>query len=90
MKPVKSVVTAFYQGGTKVQMKLAQTRLEVESEMERARKEMRDAKLEEVNDNPEVEDSYIFFTRNNLMFYNVMTPKEKTLVEVITPKLVTG
>jgi hypothetical protein len=82
-KPIKSKITIFYQGGTKLKASLPLERGLVEAEMFAARKDNRDARLETVVEDETEDNSYLFITRNGLLFYNIYEPVEESTIQVV-------
>lgn len=74
-------ITAFYQGGTKLRADLSTNREDTVKEINLAKKEVRDAVLDTVE--ADGNESTLYITRTNLLFYNIVVPKVEGLIEVV-------
>jgi len=75
MKP-KCTLAAFYADGKGLNVELIQDCAEVRLELAASRLENRDACFQEAGD----KESYIFFTREGLLFYNVTAVVETNII----------
>lgn len=71
---VKSILRAFYQGGTKLQAHTTHTPSDLRSKIESARKEMRDVEINCVSEDATIESENIYLCRTGLLFYTILTP----------------
>lgn len=82
-KDIKSTIRLFYQGGTKAQIDLATNRQEAEVEIKSAKTENRDIKLETVETDVSIEESFAYLKRDYLLFYTITTPVAKPLIALV-------
>jgi len=82
-KKIESIITCFFRGGTKLKASLSISRIAAEAEMMAAKKEMRDVKLETVDEDVSKEESWLYITRQELLFYNIYVPAVEPLIHTL-------
>lgn len=82
-KEVKSVILVFYQGGTKLKAATTHTPDEIQRIMETAKKEVKDAVIDTVNESEDVMSDRLFVTRNAMLFWSVYVPVTKAKSDIV-------
>ena len=81
---VKSILLAFYQGGTKLKAGTTHTPEELKKRIDDARKVVggTDCEIDTVNEDASVQSDKLYLTRNGLLFYSIQVPKQDPQIVV--------
>lgn len=79
----KSQITVFYQGGTKLRADTTHTPEELQAIIDKAKKEVIDAKIDTVNEDESVVTDTLYLTRNALLFYSISVPMDVNKSDIV-------